>query len=104
MRPVRLKSLEIILEEETLLRGYCFEGLKRDWGNPVALVLSSLLFVAPHVIGRNGWVLFFLFVFFFLDSIVFTITYKQGGVLAAALAHAFMNSYLVYRTAYYMPY
>jgi len=79
--------------EETLTRGYFFEILRRQWGEVVALFISSFLFLVPHAIwGTIGVELFFILLY----SIIFTLTYMQGGLIASILVHAFVNFYLFY--------
>lgn len=79
--------------EETLYRGYFFEILKQSWGNTKALLFSSVLFVIPHGIwGSFDISLLFTFLF----SVVFTMTYMRGGLVASILVHTFVNCYLLY--------
>jgi membrane protease YdiL (CAAX protease family) len=81
------------LLEETLSRGYFFELLRNHWGEGKALLISSTLFVLPHGMwGHFGPGL--LFIFFY--SIVFTLTYIEGGLVAAAIVHSFTNFYITY--------
>lgn len=81
------------LIEETLTRGYFFEILRRKWGDTVALLISTLLFIIPHALGGYGLPALF---FTFLGSAVFTFVYIQGGLIPAILTHMFVNSYLVF--------
>ena len=79
--------------EETLARGYFFETLRTNWGDPLALLMSSFLFVLFHgIFGGFGYGLVFIFLF----SAAFTLVYIHGGVIPAALTHIFVNSYLTY--------
>lgn len=79
--------------EETLARGYFFELLRRSWGDPAGLVVSSFLFVIFHAIfGGVGLGLLFIF----LWSVILTIVYMQSGLIASILTHMFVNFYLTY--------
>jgi membrane protease YdiL (CAAX protease family) len=79
--------------EEILFRGYLFELLKPSWGDPMSLLLSSTLFVMPH--GIFGFFDITL-ISIFLYSIVFTLLYMYGGLIASISVHAFVNLYLLY--------
>ena len=79
--------------EETLTRGYFFEILRRNWGTTIALLLSSLLFVIFHGMwGTFDWGLLFIFI----DSVIFTMMYIEGGLVTSILVHSFVNFYLTY--------
>ncbi|MGH7775061.1 MAG: lysostaphin resistance A-like protein [Candidatus Binatia bacterium] len=88
--------------EETLNRGYFFETLRRTWGHTVSLLISSFLFVSFHGIfdviqdGKVGYDLLFIL----LDSVIFTLAYIRGGLVAAILTHMFVNFYLTYLNMY----
>jgi membrane protease YdiL (CAAX protease family) len=81
------------LLEETLYRGYIFEILRKNWGNVLATLFSSILFVIFHGIWGE---LNFSLVFIFLYSILFTCIYIQGGLVSSVLVHSFVNSFLFY--------
>ena len=86
------------LLEEVLNRAYFFETLRISWGSAVALLLSSFLFVSFHGIfitmfyGGIGYEM----VFTALYSIIFTVVYMRGGLIAAFLTHMFVNSCLLW--------
>lgn len=81
------------LIEETLYRGYFFEILKQNWNSKMAFLFSTILFVIDHGI----WWSFDIYLFFiFLYSVIFTLTYMKGGLIASILVHVFVNFYLFY--------
>jgi membrane protease YdiL (CAAX protease family) len=77
--------------EEILFRGFFFELTKHQLGVMASVTLTSVLFVVSHGIwegfGPQS-------VLYFVDSLVFTAIYTQGGILAAGLAHGFANGYV----------
>ena len=79
--------------EETLYRGYFFEILREKLNDPIAIIFSSLLFVLFH--GMWGQFSISL-IFIFLFSLIFTIMYISGGLIASISVHAFTNFYLTY--------
>lgn len=81
------------LLEETLVRGYFFEILKGSWSNTTALLLSSILFVIFHGIWGTFDISLLLIL---LYSIIFTLIYIEGGLIASIVVHAFANFYLTY--------
>lgn len=78
--------------EEILFRGYFFELLIDQIGTLASATLSAALFVISHAVwegfGPQS-------VLYFVDSLVFTFIYAQGGVLAAGLGHSFRNAYVL---------
>lgn len=79
--------------EEVLYRGYFFESLRREHGNLIALLFSSLLFASFHgIFGNFNFSLFFVFLY----SVVFTFAYIGGGILSSIMAHSLLNFYLFY--------
>lgn len=81
------------LLEEILFRGYFFEILRQKLNNTRALLFSSILFVIFHGIwGGYGINLFFIFLY----SVIFTLMYIQGGLIASISVHALVNFYLLY--------
>ena len=88
--------LWIPILEEILNRGYFFEILRQDWGDKIALLFSSILFVLLHGIwGRIDMSLIFIFLY----SVIFTLVYMKGGLIASIGAHSFVNLYLAYLTS-----
>lgn len=79
--------------EETLNRGYFFELLRTNWGDALALLFSSTLFVLFHGIW-GGFSINLLFIF--LYSVIFTAVYMGGGLVASIAVHASINLYLLY--------
>ncbi|HEX8442670.1 MAG TPA: CPBP family intramembrane glutamic endopeptidase [Allosphingosinicella sp.] len=73
--------------EEIYFRGWLQPVLARDYGLPVALLLSSLAFAALHVMGgaRSPTTLANLF----LGGLVFGLLAARGGGLAGAIAAHF---------------
>ena len=73
--------------EELLFRGYAFRQMWVLWGAPAALLISSLLFGAYHVIGSGYWGAgaFFLFAMPTLGGIVFSLAALRTGGLALPL-------------------
>ena len=81
------------LLEEFLTRGYFFELLQGKWKTTFALIVSTLLFVAPHGIwGDWNAALIWLT----CNSVIYTFVYIDGGVWAATLAHISVNSYILW--------
>lgn len=84
--------------EEILFRGY-FYDLLRQYGELIAIILSSLLFVVPHVLFAGvslDIVVIIQMVIIFMRSIVLSITYRYGGLVASVLAHIFINAYSLF--------
>lgn len=78
--------------EEILFRGYFFELLNDHIGIMASTILSAGLFAVSHGIwegfGPQS-------VLYFVDSLIFTFVHAQGGVLAAGVAHSFVNAYVL---------
>jgi len=85
------------LIEELLFRGYFLEILKSKWNNVSACLLSSLLFVLPHILLSPGILSvtdgMLIGAFIFINSIIFSMAYIQGGLISAFIVHAFSNFY-----------
>ena len=84
--------------EEILFRGY-FYDLLRQYGELIAIVLSSLLFVIPHVLFAGisiDIVVIIQAVIIFMRSMVLSISYRYGGLVASVLAHIFINAYSLF--------
>ncbi len=79
--------------EESLVRGYFFEVILKKYNTIVAIVISSILFVIPHIMWDFN--LYNVF-FFFLISVVLTAVYIEGGLVASAMTHSFVNLYMTY--------
>jgi membrane protease YdiL (CAAX protease family) len=78
--------------EETLFRGFFFHILRSRWSIAMAGLFSSLLFVLLHTFSGIDTGLLFIFLY----SVVFTITYIRGGLIASILVHGFVNAYWLY--------
>ena len=78
----------LMFSEELLFRGYAFRKAEALWGAPAALVGSSLLFGAYHVVGSGGyWGVGALFLFAMpaLGGLVFGLAALRTGGLALPL-------------------
>lgn len=77
----------LMFSEELLFRGYAFRKAEVLWGAPVALVGSSLLFGAYHVLGSGYWGAGAIFVFIMpaLGGFVFGLAAIRTGGLALPL-------------------
>lgn len=78
--------------EEILNRGYFYEILKWSWSKSVALIISTILFTIPHYSFSSE----FTFSFFIIPiySVIFTVMYMYGGIIAASASHIFLNLFL----------
>ena len=74
----------LLLPEELLFRGYAFKKATAVFGSPFALLLSSLLFGAYHVVGSGYWGIgaVFLFVMPALGGLLFGLAALRTGGLA----------------------
>lgn len=77
----------LMFSEELLFRGYAFRKAEALWGGPVALIGSSLLFGAYHVVGSGYWGIgaFFLFAMPTLGGLAFGLAALRTGGLALPL-------------------
>ena len=78
-------AFALMFAEELLFRGYAFREAEALWGAPAALVGSSLLFGAYHVVGSGeywGMGAFFLFAMPALGGLVFGLAALRTGGLA----------------------
>jgi membrane protease YdiL (CAAX protease family) len=82
------------LVEETIYRGYFFDILRQKLRTPFALLLSSLLFTLAHIDLSVGFEPNLAFIF--LCSIVFSLVYVEGGLIASIWTHFFLSAYSVY--------
>jgi membrane protease YdiL (CAAX protease family) len=73
-----------MFSEEVLFRGYAFRKAEALWGAPVALIASSALFGAYHVVGTGYWGTGALFLFAMpaLGGLVFGLAALRTGGLA----------------------
>ena len=78
--------------EEILFRGYFLELLNDHIGTVASTILSAGFFVVSHGIWDGFGAQSLLY---FVDSLIFTFVYAQGGILAAGLAHTFVNGYVL---------
>lgn len=73
------------IAEETFFRGLLY-GFFRRWGVPVALALSTLLFVLPHL-GSSG-----LPITQMIGGVLFAAAYEmEGSLIVPIMIHAFGN-------------
>jgi len=73
------------IAEETFFRGILY-GFFRRWGVPVALALSTLLFVLPHL-GSSG-----LPITQIIGGVLFAAAYEiEGSLIVPIMIHAFGN-------------
>jgi membrane protease YdiL (CAAX protease family) len=82
--------------EEALVRGYFFEIVLKKYNTLFAIVISSILFVIPHIIWDLN---IYNIIFFFLISVVLTAVYIEGGLVASAITHSFINLYMTFLSA-----
>jgi hypothetical protein len=84
------------LGEEMLFRGFLFNILKRRFGLAAGLVVSGLLFAAPHtyVLG--------LLPVFLMGLVLAWIYHNSGSLWVPVIVHATNNSVLVL-LAYFFP-
>jgi membrane protease YdiL (CAAX protease family) len=84
--------------EEILFRGYFLEIALYRWGQPLAIIISSLLFTIPHSLGGYEFNIYLIIslVFFFLWQVIFSLVYLVGGISASILVHVMNNAYSVY--------
>lgn len=72
--------------EELFFRGFVYQGLAGRWGVPVGIVMSALLFAAPHLTYRS-------LIPIFAAGVVFAATFwRSGNLLSSILAHAAFNA------------
>lgn len=93
--------------EEILFRGYFYKIIKDGFGYIAAIMITSTLFVIPHLIlsslniiayGKgviNIMDLLIGFVILLIYSTMFTIMNRYWGLLSAILAHVIVNSAMV---------
>ncbi|MBN2429279.1 MAG: CPBP family intramembrane metalloprotease [Deltaproteobacteria bacterium] len=74
--------------EEIFYRGYLFEIMKKPFGDTAALVFLSFLFMFGHFVW-SGFTIGHIALFFY--SIIFTLVYIKGGLIASISVHAFLN-------------
>lgn len=81
------------IAEEVLFRGYIFEIMQDTWGKTFACIGSTMVFVILHgLLGSFDASLIFIMLY----SVIFLITYLQGGLVSSISVHVFVNSYLIY--------
>lgn len=81
-------SVAAPLTEEPAFRGYCQVVLEREFGGPVAVVISSVVFALGH--GPTQGFLWPKLLFYFLVGVVFgTTAYLTKSILPAIPGHVF---------------
>lgn len=90
---VLLSSLEEILFRALLIGCICAIMHKRKWSVVVAIILSSLVFVLPHIPIKTLWEL----VGIFNSSIILgAIYYKSRSVIIPIFVHVLFNTFDTY--------
>ena len=101
---LRLKYLYLVLFlvivwgpifEELLFRGIFFEILTKKYSKTVSVIIVSILFVGFHILWKKELNLCTELALF-LDSVIFTIVYMEGGLIASMITHSFVNFYLIF--------
>ena len=89
----------LMFSEELLFRGYALRKAEALWGAPAALIVSSLLFGAYHVVGSGYWGMgaFFLFAMPVLGGLVFGTAALRTGGLALPLGLHFGGNWVTGR-------
>lgn len=87
--------------EETLYRGYIFEGTRKKLGDYVAAIVTSILFLIGHATFAINSIYDAVLniipaLFIFISSLLFTFVYIWGRIAASIIVHAFANLYLLY--------
>ncbi|MGH7195703.1 MAG: lysostaphin resistance A-like protein [Candidatus Saccharimonadales bacterium] len=90
-----LLSLVILppIAEEIMFRGFLYSGLRRRLPFAAALIITSLLFAAPHLLeSKSGGLLYIAGVdTFILSSVLCFIREKTGRIYAGMGAHGLKN-------------
>jgi len=83
------------LFEEILFRGIFFEIFVKKFNKTVSVIILSILFTSFHIIWGKELNLCGALILF-IDSVVFTVVYMEGGLIASIITHSFVNIYLVF--------
>lgn len=79
--------------EEIMFRGFLFSGLKRRFGITIAIVFTSILFAAPHLLtGKEGLLWVAAIDTFSLSIVLCYLREITGALYAPILVHAIKNS------------
>ena len=79
--------------EEMMFRGFIFSGMLRRFGIIIAILLTSILFAAPHMMQSSEGVLWVAGLDTFLLSLVLcTLRIRTGTIWASVLVHGIKNS------------
>jgi hypothetical protein len=84
------------LGEETLMRGYLFSGLRKFWRFVPAVLVTSLLFAAPHLLEANSGVLWAAGIDTFLLSLVLCFLRERSGALYAGMMVHMLNNLIAF--------
>lgn len=72
--------------EELFFRGFVFQGLAGRWGVLLGILMSALLFAAPHLTYKS-------LIPIFLAGAIFAATFwRSGNLVSSILAHAAFNA------------
>lgn len=80
-----MSSLVSPIVEEIGFRGYCQKILEREFGGPVAVTISSVLFMLAH--ANYGWFWSKLLVYFLAGVVFGSIAYLTNSILASIPVH-----------------
>jgi uncharacterized protein len=84
------------LGEETLLRGYLFSGLRKFWRFWPAMLVTSLMFAAPHLLETSSGLLWTAAVDTFLLSLVLCFLRERTGALYAGMLVHLLNNLIAF--------
>lgn len=73
-----------VMIEELMFRGYAFDRLRAIGGSALAVILSSLLFGAYHLVGQGYWAMgaFFQFAMPVVGGLIFSLALIRSGGMA----------------------
>lgn len=84
------------LGEEVLFRGYLFSGLRKAWRFWPALLVTSLLFGAPHLLEAKHGLLWSGAIETFVLSVFLCFLRERTGALYAGIALHMLNNLLAF--------
>jgi membrane protease YdiL (CAAX protease family) len=84
---VGMSSLVSPIVEEIAFRGYCQQILERSFSGPIAVLISSLLFMLAH--ANHGWYWTKLCVYFLAGVVFGAIARLTNSILASLPVHIF---------------
>jgi membrane protease YdiL (CAAX protease family) len=80
-----MSSLVSPIVEEAAFRGYCQQILEREFAGPIAVAISSLLFMLAH--ANHGWYWPKLVVYLLAGVVFGTVVYLTNSILASIPVH-----------------